>query len=582
MDSSQTSPATSTPEKYSTTSVMYARVEDVPPRPPFPTDDNPSGVTVSAISSEKTKILAQDNTLICMLFAKATDVPSRPPFPNATTIQETTVTTVAKTTLDDGDNRAHSSFTALSHTVRLSFHRPSLWPNGSRIRVRFGGGTPELWARVQAYSQWWSAYANITFEFVDSGPSEVRVTFNTNDGSWSLLGTQSLQRAQDQPTMNLNITALTPPDRVRSEILHEFGHVLGAIHEHQSPLAQIPWDRPAVYAHYNALGVTNDWVDTNILNSPFPDSEIDADADTRSIMVYTYPASFTTNGSSVDWTSDLSARDTQRIAAMYPRNQYAVSSFTTNQPTETPMEWQSITFGISPQQPAPPQFAAALSEIDMSNRDDNIRVRTEVTDVQTDRYTVGVGTWGNRVFYNGGVSLLRVPAGDPNFRMGTITDAGPNSYRISFSPPFPLGVLPNVFAAFSGIDSGDNWRGALDIHNANHAYVDIQVSTWGSSNLYNTNVQWIAYPSDLPGVEVGTFTGAGGATGTYQLQNTFYNTPAVFMGFQRFDISSNQNARLRIRATAANPNRIDWAIETWSDSVIYSVVGIFLAISSGG
>lgn len=50
---------------------------------------------------------------------------------------------------------------------------------------------------------------------------------------------------------------------------------------------------------------------------------------------------------------------------------------------------------------------------------------------------------------------------------------------------------------------------------------------------------------------MGTFRGAGGATGNVQLRNTFYNTPAVFTGFQRFDISPNQNARLRVRATAA-------------------------------
>ncbi|KAL8783261.1 MAG: hypothetical protein Q9195_009444 [Heterodermia aff. obscurata] len=382
--------------------------------------------------------------------------------------------------------------------------------------------------------------------------------------------------------MNLNLDASTTPDRVRSEILHEFGHVLGAIHEHRSPLAQIPWNRSTVYAHYNSLGVDNDWVDRNVFELPYPDSEIDADDDNHSIMIYRYPSSFTTNGTWVNWTNDLSARDYQRIALIYPRAQYAVSSFFTNNPNDSPMQWESITFGISPQQPAPLQFAAALSAIDMDNRDDNLRVRTEVTDVRTDRYSVGVGSWGNRIFYNGGVSLLRIPAGDPNFRIGTITNAAPNSYTIRFEPPFPLGVIPNVFAAFSSIDSGDNWRGAIDIHTTNNAQFDIQVSTWGSSNLWSTNVQWIAYPSDLPGVEMGTFTGAGGATDTYRLRNTFYNTPSLFTGFQHFDIGSNHNARLHIEATASNPNEINWTIGTWSTSEIWKIIGIFLAISSGG
>jgi hypothetical protein len=97
--------------------------------------------------------------------------------------------------------------------------------------------------------------------------------------------------------MNLNFSALATPDHVGAMIPHEFGHVLGAIHEHQSTLTQIPWNRPEVYAYYNALGNTNDWVDGNILNQLFPESEIDADTDSHSIMVYPYSPSFTTNGS---------------------------------------------------------------------------------------------------------------------------------------------------------------------------------------------------------------------------------------------------------------------------------------------
>lgn len=161
--------------------------------------------------------------------------------------------------------------------------------------------------------------------------------------------------------MNLNITEDTPPDRARGVILHEFGHVLGAIHEHQSPLAQIPWDRDAVYAHYAELGRDAEWVNVNIFNVPFPESEIDADNDHHSVMVYPYPASFTTNATWVDWASELSTRDYQRVASIYPRNQYAVSSVTTNQPLEEPMEWQSISTSSHSALAIPgPYFSAIL------------------------------------------------------------------------------------------------------------------------------------------------------------------------------------------------------------------------------
>ncbi|RBA11002.1 hypothetical protein FPRO05_14312 [Fusarium proliferatum] len=535
-------------------------------------DNTPEAVmaAMALMTTEKRDGTDYDYSRTCMLFTKAEDVPPRPPFPTEDIAQETADTRSADGTPTD------------RFQIRLSFHRGSLWPNGSVIRVLIADGTPEsLQTTVRQYVQLWTEHANLRFEFVDSGPSDIRITFNTKkDSSWSLIGTQCRQRDQREATMNLGIDENTPPHLVRAEILHEFGHALGAIHEHQSPLANIPWNRFVVYDHYKSLGKSNDWVDQNIFNQPFPTNEIDADYDTDSIMIYPYLPSFTLDGSSVNWVTELSLRDRQRIASIYPLDEVVVSNFATNHPTETPMEWESINFQVTPHQSAPPQIASALSMIDMSNSDENLRVRTQVTDIGTDRFTVGVGTWGNRIFYNGGVSLLRVPAQDANFRMGTLRNVAPNSYRVEFQPPFTFGVLPNVFAAFSGIDAGGNWRGSLDVHQVNHAQCYIQVSTWGSSNLYSADVQWIAYPSTLSGIEIGTFSSEGPGSGTLNLRTTFISTPSVFMGFQYFDINSNQNARLRVQATAPNPNQVTWAVETWANSVIYKIIGIFIAISS--
>jgi len=40
-------------------------------------------------------------------------------------------------------------------------------------------------------------------------------------------------------------------------VIHEFGHALGMIHEHQHPLAAIPWDKDKVYTYY--AGYPNYW-----------------------------------------------------------------------------------------------------------------------------------------------------------------------------------------------------------------------------------------------------------------------------------------------------------------------------------
>ena len=49
----------------------------------------------------------------------------------------------------------------------------------------------------------------------------------------------------------MNYGWLTPDsddDELRRVVLHEFGHALGLIHEHQNPEGGIEWNEPAVKA----------------------------------------------------------------------------------------------------------------------------------------------------------------------------------------------------------------------------------------------------------------------------------------------------------------------------------------------
>ena len=93
-------------------------------------------------------------------------------------------------------------------------------------------------AKVDATIQEWQLYANIIFHKTDDQNATLRITFDKTTGSWSYVGKQVTSVAAGSPTMNLGwiddeSTTLQASDK--GTILHEFGHVLGLQHEHQSP-----------------------------------------------------------------------------------------------------------------------------------------------------------------------------------------------------------------------------------------------------------------------------------------------------------------------------------------------------------
>ena len=95
-----------------------------------------------------------------------------------------------------------------------------LWMNGSTLRVRFMGGTPEQHTKVREQAAWWTAHANLTFDFNNASDAEIRVAFDPAKGAWSYVGTDCRGIPMDQPTMNLGFMD-------GGTVAHEFGHVNG-------------------------------------------------------------------------------------------------------------------------------------------------------------------------------------------------------------------------------------------------------------------------------------------------------------------------------------------------------------------
>jgi hypothetical protein len=206
---------------------------------------------------------------------------------------------------------------------RLAGLREKLWPPHQRVlHVRFLGGDPRVHRRIERFANLWTEHAHVRFVFDNAPDAQIRIGFEPGP-SWSYIGTDALDPTldADAPTMNFGwFSPATAHDEIQRVVLHEFGHALGMIHEHQSPNADIPWDREAVYAYF--AGPPNYWspeqVDLNIFER-YSHEQANASAfDPASIMIYPIPPEFTHGQVTIGWNRMLSPGDRAFIAQLYP------------------------------------------------------------------------------------------------------------------------------------------------------------------------------------------------------------------------------------------------------------------------
>ncbi len=206
---------------------------------------------------------------------------------------------------------------------RAALVRDAQWAPGDVITVSFLDGDPAIQALVRDVAEQWTGpgMANLTLDFRRNTDTLIRISFQ-HDGSWSTIGTTCKQvRNRREPTMNYGwLDSATPDDELQRVVLHEFGHALGLIHEHQNPAGGISWDREAVSRDLS--GPPNNWPPEVIERNMFePYSERETNfsrLDPDSIMMYPIPAHWTTDGFSVGLNDGLSAQDTAFIREQYP------------------------------------------------------------------------------------------------------------------------------------------------------------------------------------------------------------------------------------------------------------------------
>lgn len=236
--------------------------------------------------------------------------------------------TVEHTIMRSFINDPHQQFSPEHHVVlsRMAILTDNKWQKGQTITAAFLDGSDLQKTKTKKYARYWTrkteANANVKLKFVTGKNAMIRISFVADSGSWSTVGTDCKVVPANEPTMNFGwLRNNTDDEEWERVVVHEFGHALGCIHEHQSPAGGIKWNKPAVYKYFG--GPPNNWskaeVDSNLFDKYSKSITQFTKLDVTSIMMYFFPPEFTTDGFGTPENKKLSPIDIDFIRKQYPK-----------------------------------------------------------------------------------------------------------------------------------------------------------------------------------------------------------------------------------------------------------------------
>ncbi len=243
---------------------------------------------------------------------------------------------------------------------RAAFLKAKLWSAGKTLRVRFLDGEPwrQKWVE-KVVMETWQPLINLKLVFGSTDTdAEIRITFANKGASYSMIGTDSILDLTGE-SMNLGWVdpwsgtfdykgvTYTIPDsdselrngsRTKGDkydqggtVLHEWGHALGMIHEHNNPNgAVIKWNKDLITKMFACC--PNCWnaeeTASNVFETYDASTLNSSTFDPDSIMLYFFPDWLTTDCKGTHMNAVPSATDKQWMKNIYPTNATGMSSGT--------------------------------------------------------------------------------------------------------------------------------------------------------------------------------------------------------------------------------------------------------------
>jgi hypothetical protein len=229
--------------------------------------------------------------------------------------------------------------------LKAAFYATKLWPKNAIIKIGFLNTNPNIPKTNYNYTEIYNKLdplqnifdtdntpiidsikkivneriqplVNLKIQFIKNPfQANIRIDFNPDIGCWSLIGTDCLNISSNEATMNFAWFDV-------ATIIHEFGHALGMIHEHQSPFNNpIEWDKEKLYDWaQETQGWDEEQTNQQIINK-YNQTELNgSNFDSKSIMLYFYPPILTLNNKGTTQNVTLSALDVLWIYKSYPIN----------------------------------------------------------------------------------------------------------------------------------------------------------------------------------------------------------------------------------------------------------------------
>lgn len=201
-----------------------------------------------------------------------------------------------------------------------------LWTPGRTLRIAFLNGTREFKEATISAANNWLPHINLQFDFVEGEEGDIRILSEEGTSS-SLIGTDALLSI-DGPTMKLWPHSANQARYFAANVMHEFGHMLGAEHEQTNPTANIPWDKPAIYQQHGLsddpdednyqASVTRKRLHQWYLDRADASESIYSEYDRKSIMHYTIHQSWTVGDFQIFPNLSLSEKDKAFMNEAYP------------------------------------------------------------------------------------------------------------------------------------------------------------------------------------------------------------------------------------------------------------------------